>query len=179
MTINNLTMTKGLATLLNNRYQGGAIYVPYNTSGPVLTINKSRFIDNSTPATCNGNEDGGAIFYFGTSLTIHDSEFRGNRTGDDAAAVDTANITNLEIRRSSFTGHGLANGLPDSCNSAEVFVLDINHTSTISDVTVSGNSISGIYVPAGTLTLSHSTIVRQRGPIHRTGRQPPGVSAAA
>ena len=158
VTINNVTLKNGLGTLGNpdlaTDHRGSAIYQAIGSGA--LTISNSRLIDNHMPAGCSTNSTGGAISAFGSSLTVLDSEFRGNTAKDDSA-IFASTFTTVTIRRSSFTGHKLTANTT-SC-AAETFVIAINKTSEISNVTVSGNSMSGIELAVGTTTIRHSTIV--------------------
>ena len=169
--INNLTLTKGRATDLTpgpgNDHFGGAIYV--DSGSATLTVSKSHFIDNVAPehSSCAASF-GGAITSFGGTVTIEDSVFRGNRATEAAALLIGINDT-LILRRSSFTGHGHPVDLPDDCMTPSSHVIRTQGGgSTISNVTVSGNSVAGIEVINGTTTISHSTIVNNEnagGPI--------------
>ena len=167
VTINNLTLTKGKA---RNRpdttyadWDGGAIHAVFGSEA--LTINKSRFIDNFVPGAQCANGTGGAIFALGNALTIRDSVFRGNRASTSPGFY-AGNATITELRRSSFTGHAHADDATTACKSYSTAVINLQHTATISNVTVSGNSATGISVFGGTTSIYHSTIVDNKNPVH-------------
>ncbi|MCY4071278.1 MAG: SH3 domain-containing protein [Chloroflexi bacterium] len=161
--INNLTLTKGRANDVGSfEVFGGAIYA---ASGS-LTITESSFIDNIAPepgADC-ASSYGGAVLAFGSALTIEDSVFRGNRASLSSAIL-AGTSTVLTLRRSSFTGHGHPIDSAQDCQDGLNYVIRSQmNGSVISNVTVSGNSASGIRVTKGTTTISHSTIVNNKSP---------------
>ena len=164
--INNLTLRNGrAATAWSSLYAGGAIL----NVGGTLTVSKSHFIDNVTPPdtnTCATTSDyGGAIASFGSNrLTVLDSVFRGNRS-TNGIAIEAGRNAPVTIRRSSFTGHGLPDNIPNPTHCSTAKVMNFGHGADISNVTISGNSAKALQITEDeTTTIRHSTIVNNTSP---------------
>ena len=165
--INNLTLTRGKA-ITDGTFTspGGAIYV--GSGSAVVTISKSSFVNNVAPSDATCDSFGGAILALGSSITIEDSVFRGNRANFGAGVYVGGNTTGT-IRRSSFTGHAHpANSSDHGCENGADYTIKI-HGGEIRNVTISGNSMNGIDVRKNTTTISHSTIANNTSPSENFG----------
>ena len=159
--INDLTMKNGKGRIdSDNDYIGGAIAAEGNSGA--LTINNSSFINNFAPSIADpecADSFGGAIFSFGSSVTIRDSEFRGNRAVSGSAVFLRGNLT---VERSSFTKHARPTGELEECLRYPSSLIHLRSTATFTNVTISDNSAVGILASNATITVTHSTIVNNK-----------------
>jgi len=188
VTLNNLTFTNGLGstrggalraqgpltlnndTFTNNTGQDGGGAVS-DDGGPVV-VNNSTFSTNK--GTNNGNDgDGGAIRVHGAgnNLTVTGSTFTGNQAQDgDGGAIWVDFPSTTTITGSTFMSNEATSGGDGSGDGGAVFAaipvgagaqVDDTQTVGVTASTFSENTATiggAIDVPAGTVTLTNSTV---------------------
>lgn len=140
------------STFFNNKaLNGGAIYA--NGSGAIISISASRFEENKATGTVqNTNGFGGAIYAKnGGQVNIGDTLFYKNTANDGGALYigspnETLNLQTSELRENSarHLGGALLNG----------------STSSLTDVTIDNNSLTGISSGGGIFNYANLTLLR-------------------
>lgn len=138
--------------------ENGTIPVPIGNGGGAILISGSGTLSVNNSAFTNNNggiQLGGGIFNFGGTLTVLNSTFSGNTSGDGGAigALGTTTIANTTMSGNHASGEG--GGFFSNSASSPVSIVN----STIANNTTGGDG-GGIAVETGTTQVTNSIVAK-------------------
>ncbi len=153
VSVENLTLDRGLATDIKHNSGGGGLYCE-NFS--------EVYVENVTFSNGAGNDAGG-LYAYECDVEVVDAEFYGNVVEDDGGAVS------LWLSNSSFRDVTFRDNLALDGGAMAMFSSTVTITDALFDDNTSTNFAGGIWVYQSSLTMSDSIISDSSNPSGLSG----------